>query len=303
MAIHINKTNRLLLATLCTLLALCLGLVYHQNKEAEIPASALNSGAEINPIDVFSTPEPLEYDAADEAPKTILFESPSPETDKIPDSNLTEKAPEPESTPRSPHDGFVYLKDAFPNAKFDVRYSTSHNFTGKIVEGYLSDNISLSEKAAEALKKASDTLEKKGYGILIYDAYRPKRAVDSFIVWGNQPENNLTKAEFYPDFEKSQLFKLGYLAKRSAHSRGSTIDLTIFDLKTGEPLDMGSPYDFLGPVSNHGSKLISETQTQNRNILKDAMKAAGFKELRTEWWHYELINEPFPETFFDFVIE
>lgn len=200
-------------------------------------------------------------------------------------------------------DGFVYISDALPEAKFEVRYATTHNFTGKVVEGYNSDHISMTVQAAKALQKASKILKEQGYGILIYDAYRPKRAVDFFIEWGEQPETNETKAEFYPDFEKQELFKLGYLAKRSGHSRGSTIDLTIFDLKTDELLDMGSPYDFLGKISNHGTTLISEEQTANRNILKDAMKAAGFKELRTEWWHYQLVNEPFPQTYFDFVIE
>lgn len=205
--------------------------------------------------------------------------------------------------PKGPHPGFVYISEVLPEAKLDIRYATDHNFTGRVVEGYLSDNVSLTKEAAGALKKASEELKIKGYGIIIYDAYRPKRAVDSFIKWGQEPEDNLTKDEFYPDFQKEQLFKLGYLAKRSAHSRGSTVDLTIYDLNTGDPVDMGSPYDFLGPVSNHGTSLITEAQTKNRNILKDAMKKAGFKELRTEWWHYELINEPYPDTFFDFVIQ
>lgn len=200
-------------------------------------------------------------------------------------------------------DGFVYLSEALPEARFDVRYATSHNFTGKVVEGYLSDRISATAKAAEGLQRASAALKEKGYGLLIYDAYRPKRAVDSFIKWGNSSEDNLTKAEFYPDIHKKDLFKLGYLARRSAHSRGSAIDLTLFSLRTNEPLDMGSPFDFLGSVSNHGTKLITEDQTKNRDILKEALKAAGFKELRTEWWHYQLIQEPFPDTYFDFVID
>jgi len=221
---------------------------------------------------------------------------------EMPTEQALEKSEE-NADAEGPHPGFVYISKALPEAKLDVRYATTHNFTGRVVEGYLSDNISITKEAAKALKKASEELKSKGYGIIIYDAYRPKRAVDSFIKWSQEPENNLTKAEFYPDFQKEQLFKLGYLAKRSAHSRGSTVDLTLFDLNTGEPLDMGSPYDFLGPISNHGTNLINETQTKNRNILKDAMKNAGFKELKTEWWHYELINEPYPDTFFDFVIQ
>lgn len=200
-------------------------------------------------------------------------------------------------------DGFVYISEILPEAKFDVRYATSHNFTGQVVDGYLSDNSCITAEAGEALKSASEALKKKGCGILIYDAYRPKRAVSFFMEWGEQPENNLTKDEFYPAFEKKELFKLGYLARRSPHSRGSTIDMTIYYLDTGESVDMGSPFDMMDPVSNYGTKLITETQTKNRNILRDAMKAAGFKELRTEWWHFQLVDEPYPDTYFDFVIK
>ncbi len=237
-----------------------------------------------------ATPEPATSEPAYE----IQAETPEPSREPV------QAAPE-SPWPKAP-EGFVYLKEALPDAKFDVRYATAHNFTGQVVEGYESDRIFCTIEAAEALKKVNALVSEQGYGLLIYDAYRPKRAVDFFIQWGNTPEDYSTKAEFYPDFEKADLFKLGYLAKRSAHSRGSTIDLTLFSRDTGEPLDMGSPYDFLGPISNHDTKLITEEQTRNRNILREAMKAAGFKELRTEWWHYQLVNEPYPETFFDYPI-
>ena len=199
--------------------------------------------------------------------------------------------------------GFVYLAHEIPDAMFDVRYATTDNFTGQVVDGYSSDHLCATVEAAKALKQVSSKLNSMGYGLLIYDAYRPKRAVEFFVKWGESPENNLTKLEYYPDIEKKDLFKLGYLAKRSAHSKGSTIDLTLFDLKTKIPLDMGSPFDFLGPISNHGTNLITNEQTKNRNILKDAMKDSGFKELKTEWWHYQLIKEPFPDTYFDFIIQ
>ncbi len=250
-------------------------------------------------------------------PQTIPIST--PQATKVSDSRNTFKNKTPESEQpiekennsnelsdkpqKSLPEGFVLLSVALPEARFDVRYATDHNFTGKVVDGYLSDHISITAKAAEAVQKASAALKKKGYGLLIFDAYRPKRAVDSFIQWGKSPEDNQTKDEFYPDIKKEDLFELGYLARRSAHSRGSAIDLTLIVLKTGELVDMGSPYDFLGSISNHGTKLISDTQTKNRNILKEAMKAAGFKEIRTEWWHYQLVNEPFPDTYFDFVIE
>lgn len=227
--------------------------------------------------------------------------SPTPETSTT--SATTTPEPEPEKKNTVLPEGFVHLKEFLPEARFEIRYATTHNFTGRVVEGYLSDNVSLTIEAAKALKKASDDLKSQGYGILIYDAYRPKRAVDFFIAWSKEPENNLTKEEFYPEFKKEELFNKGYLAKRSGHSRGSTVDLTLYYLDSGELVDMGSPYDFLGTISNHGTDKITEEQTRNRNILKDAMKKAGFKELRTEWWHYELLNEPYPDTYFDFVVE
>lgn len=235
-------------------------------------------------------------------PSESVSPSPTPTPTPTPSATPT-PTPEPEKKKSVLPEGFVYLKEYLPDAKFEIRYSTTHNFTGRIVEGYLSDNVSLTKEAAAALKKASDDLKSQGYGILIYDAYRPKRAVDFFIAWSKEPEDNLTKEEFYPEFKKEELFNKGYLARRSGHSRGSTIDLTLFYLDSGELVDMGSPYDFLGTISNHGTDKVTETQTRNRNILKDAMKKAGFKELRTEWWHYEHLNEPYPDTYFDFVVE
>ena len=229
-----------------------------------------------------------------------------------PDLGKESEIPEPQenvlATPEqesenSLHDGFLYIKEILPDAKLEIRYATSHNFTGKIVDGYLSDHVSLTVEAAEALKIVSVALNKMGYGIKIYDAYRPKQAVDFFIQWADCPEDMGTKAEFYPDYDKKELFSLGYLAKRSGHSRGSTVDLTLFNLDTGKDIDMGSSYDFLGPISNHGTTLITEEQTKNRDILKKYMNTAGFKELRTEWWHYGLINEPYPTTYFDFPVE
>ena len=257
--------------------------------------------AEPTPSDTESpinTPENNQPEPSDEP------NSEDPASDEISnDEPDTEKQSSGEKPKTALPDGFVYLKEYLPEARFEVRYATNHNFTGQVVEGYLSDNISLTKEAAQALKKASEDLKEQGYGILIYDAYRPKRAVDFFIEWGKQPEDYKTKDEFYPKFTKEYLFNNGYLARRSGHSRGSTVDLTLFYLDTGELVDMGSPYDFLDTISNHGTDKITEEQTRNRNILKEAMKRANFKELRTEWWHYTLINEPYPDTYFDFVVE
>lgn len=269
---------------------LTLGVLWIMGRLAEpAPTDSLTSSVSANPV--------ITSESAGLSPP--YPDAPAPLT--------VTSAPEPDSSPEPQKntlpEGFVYITDILPEARLEIRYATEHNFTGQVVPGYLSDRASLTHEAAKALKKAADALKEKGCGIRVYDAYRPKQAVSFFLEWAAKPEDGKTKAEFYPDMEKQALFKLGYLAKKSAHSRGSTIDLTLFSLSTGENLDMGSPYDFLGPISNHGTTLITVEQTRNREMLKKAMNDAGFKSISTEWWHYVLINEPYPETCFDFPVE
>ena len=161
----------------------------------------------------------------------------------------------------------------------------------------------LTEEAAAALKKAADSLEEQGYYIKIFDAYRPQRAVDHFIRWAKDLDDVKMKEQFYPEVDKSKLFELGYIAEKSGHSRGSTVDLTLVDIETNEELDMGSGFDFFGSISNHGTDLITPEQERNRNILRDAMVAAGFKIYPEEWWHYTLEDEPYPDTYFNFPVK
>ncbi len=203
-------------------------------------------------------------------------------------------------------EGFVFLEDVLggnAGVQYDIRYTTENNFSGKIVPGYETMKPCATVEAANALQKVAEALAKKGLGIKIFDAYRPERAVKYFIEWSGQPEDGLTKEAFYPSVQKTQLFQKGYLSKRSGHSRGSTIDLTLYSLGSGEDLDMGTPYDFLDPKSHFGAKGLTEEQTANRNLIKKAMEEGGFKSISTEWWHYVLINEPFPDTYFDFITE
>ena len=199
-------------------------------------------------------------------------------------------------------DGFVYLDKVLQNASYDVRYYTSNNFLGKRVDGYLAPKVILSQEAAQALAKVEKELAAKGYELKIFDGYRPQRAVDHFVRWAKDLKDTKMKPEYYPQVEKSDLFRLGYIAAKSGHSRGSTVDLTLLDAKTGKELDMGSSFDFFGPVSHHGTSLITEQQTANRNILRDAMLAAGYKLYDEEWWHYTLKNEPYPNSYFNFVV-
>ncbi|WP_424494427.1 M15 family metallopeptidase [Salinimicrobium sp. GXAS 041] len=202
-----------------------------------------------------------------------------------------------------PPEGFVYVHEMVPNVQYEIRYCGSNNFTGKPIPGYENATALLTSEAAAALQKVSQNLNEKGFLLKIFDAYRPQQAVDSFVEWARNPADTLTKRKFYPEIDKKNLFSLNYIASRSGHSRGSTIDLTLLDKSTGKELDMGSPYDFFGPVSHHGSPEISAKQQKNRLLLKNAMEAAGFRALQEEWWHYSLRNEPYPETYFDFPVK
>lgn len=213
----------------------------------------------------------------------------------------TESYPDPADRYTLP-DGFVYVTDVIPTAQLEIRYCSEDNFVGTVIDGYEAPKAILTEEAARALKKAAYILYEKGYYIKIFDAYRPQRAVNHFIRWAQDPNDTRMKEKYYPDVDKADLFRLSYLAKRSGHSRGSTVDLTLVDVSTGEEVDMGSGFDFLGEISHHGSPLITPEQEKNRNILKDAMVEAGFKPHPKEWWHYGLIDESYPDTYFDFPV-
>lgn len=197
---------------------------------------------------------------------------------------------------------FGYVTNSLDLAVLEIRYAGKHNFTGKPVEGYQQPKAILSKKALGQLEKAYRYFLRKGYTFKIFDAYRPQRAVNSFMAWARKKDDTLAKEEFYPKVAKKDLFSLGYIATKSGHSRGSTIDLTLIDLKTGKELDMGSPYDFFGEISHHATKQIRKAQKKNRKLLKKGMRKFGFIAYPKEWWHYTLYNEPFPDTYFDFPV-
>lgn len=199
--------------------------------------------------------------------------------------------------------GFVYLDEVIPEAQYQIRYYGKYNFTGSPVSGYKAPLAITTSKAANALKKVSDALSAKGYILRIYDAYRPQKAVNRFVAWSLDPSDIKNKALYYPELDKRNLFKLGFISRKSGHSRGSTIDLTLAYQKTGTLVDMGSPYDFFGDISYYNTSLVNTAQHQNRKILKDAMVRQGFKPYAKEWWHFTLINEPYPATYFDFNVE
>ncbi len=198
---------------------------------------------------------------------------------------------------------FVYVKEFIPTITLDMRYFGSHNFTGRPIHGYEKPVAILTKRATLALQEVEKYLNKKGLSLKIFDAYRPQSAVDHFKTWSLTPNDTIAKREFYPQLDKKNLFKLGYIANKSGHSRGSTVDLTLVDLKNHQEIDMGGPFDFFGAVSHHNYSNLSVKQKENRKILREAMATFGFKAYDKEWWHYTLRDEPYRKTYFDFIVK
>ena len=197
---------------------------------------------------------------------------------------------------------FVLLSETVPDAILEIRYYSTYNFVGDRINGYEEPCALLTKEAATALKKASDEVVSKGYRLKIYDAYRPQKAVTHFMNWAKDVSDIRMKKYFYPELDKSVLFDQGYIAEKSGHSRGSTVDLTLFDMNTEKELDMGGTFDYFGELSHPDYKQITAEQYENRMILRDAMLANGFKPLDEEWWHFTLKDEPFPDTYFTFPV-
>ncbi|MDR3277625.1 MAG: hypothetical protein LBT12_02535 [Oscillospiraceae bacterium] len=208
----------------------------------------------------------------------------------------------PPETPGLP-EGFTYVRDVNPGIRADLRYAGADNFTGAPADGYLSAQAAiLTTRAATALSAAQTALERDGLGLLIYDAYRPQKASDYFLAWSRTDDERM-RAQYFPDLMKSELHELGYIARRSGHSRGSTVDLTLVSLDTGVPLDMGGGFDLFDGRSWHGSEKITAVQSENREKLKAVMEKYGFTAYDREWWHYTYGGEPFPDTYFDFDVK
>ena len=198
---------------------------------------------------------------------------------------------------------FVLISEAVPDVILEIRYYSTYNFVGKRIDGYEEPLAFLTKEAAAALKQASDELVAKGYRLKIYDSYRPQMAVTNFKNWALDAEDTKMKEYFYPELEKDVLFPQGYIAEHSGHSRGSTVDLTLFDMKTEKELDMGGTFDYFGELSHPDYKEgLTEQQYANRMLLRETMLAHGFKPLPEEWWHFTLEKEPYPETYFTFPI-
>lgn len=206
---------------------------------------------------------------------------------------MTQKLPEP----------FTYLDD--PRIIYSLDYLTMNNFIGRPLPGYIKPVCIITRPAAKALMAVQDELDslKTGYVLKIFDTYRPTTTVDEFLRWSQDLSDQTQKAKYYPNINKTDLFKLGYLVARSSHSRGSTVDLTLAMTNSKQELDMGTIFDFFGEESHTESKLISVQAQQNRQFFNTIMAKHGFTNLPEEWWHYTLDNEPFPDTYFDFAVD
>jgi D-alanyl-D-alanine dipeptidase len=191
----------------------------------------------------------------------------------------------------------VHLSDVDPTILQDAKYAGSDNFLGRPVRGYAAAEVMLSREAALALSGAQRIARERGLSLLVFDGYRPQRAVDHFVAWGADLEDRTNEASFYPNVPKAELFERGYIAERSGHSRGSTVDLTL--TRDGRVLDMGTPFDFFDERSHTEHPSIVGEALANRLLLREIMEAAGFRNYVNEWWHYTLVDEPFPDTWFD----
>lgn len=232
-----------------------------------------------------------------------LLDGPDPGAASPPaDEPVPEVPPEP-AAPEPDSSGFVELSEAVPDAILEIRYYSTYNFVGERIDGYEAPVALLTREAAEALREVSDDLAEQGFRLKIYDAYRPQSAVDHFKRWAADPEEVSMKECFYPELDKSVLFSQGYISSKSGHSRGSTVDLTLFDMDTGKELDMGGVFDYFGNRSHPSYDGLTEEQAANRALLREAMLARGFKGINTEWWHFTLKNEPYPDTYFNFPVE
>lgn len=197
--------------------------------------------------------------------------------------------------------GFVPIYTVIDDAAYDIRYYSSNNFTGNKINGYKAPIAYMTKEGVKALSLAANDLRKQGYRLLIWDTYRPQKAVDNFVEWINNP-NDLGDKSFYPALKKSDLLKGQYIMEKSGHTRGSTVDLTLIK-KDGSFVDMGGTFDLFSEISHPDYKKLTREQKKNRKILHDAMIKAGFKGIDSEWWHFTLDNEPYPDTYFDFDVD
>ena len=200
-------------------------------------------------------------------------------------------------------DNFIYLTEVIPYVEFDLRYYSDNNFIGQPIPGYHGNALIVSLQSAIALKKVQQDLAYSNFALKFFDAYRPQQAVDYFVRWANDPDDIRMKAQYYPNVDKDELIPKGFIAAKSSHSRGSTVDVTIISLENGQELDMGTPFDLFDQKSWPSDTTVSVQQCANRQLLRSVMSKHGFAGLEEEWWHFTLFDEPYPDTYFDFPVK
>lgn len=224
-------------------------------------------------------------------------------------------------TPQYDSSDFVAITDVVPDVILEIRYYGTYNFVGTRIDGYKAPVAMLTRRAADSLRAVSDDVMSQGYRLKIYDAYRPQQGVDHFVRWAADIADTTMRRYFYPDVDKSLLFEQDYIMAKSGHTRGSTVDLTLFDMNTEKELDMGGTFDWFG-IESHPDfcgnpetgqydaaaaaatrRAITASQFENRMILRRAMLSHGFKPLDSEWWHFTLADEPYPDTYFEFPVK
>jgi D-alanyl-D-alanine dipeptidase len=193
-------------------------------------------------------------------------------------------------------DDFIFVDELVSGVRWDAKYATWENFTGRPVDGYLANRIVGSRALCAGLERARQNAASAGFGLLLWDGYRPQRAVDCFLRWSREPEDGRTKRRHYPNIDRPEMFEKGYVAAQSGHSRGGAVDLTLYCLATGELAGMGGDHDLMDSVSHH------EAEARNRRCLRFIMETSGFRSYACEWWHYTLRDEPYPDTYFDFPV-
>ena len=202
-----------------------------------------------------------------------------------------------------PASGFVVLTDIAPDIIVETRYYSNYNFVGQRIRGYEEPVALVTFDAALALKKAGENMRRMGYKLKIWDAYRPQMAVDHFIEWAKDLADVKMKQYFYPEEDKANLFVHGFIAARSSHSRGSAVDITLYDVENGYDIDMGGTFDYFGPRSYSDYPDLTEQQIMHRDLLRTVMHKHGFKGISTEWWHFILIDELYPNRYFNFPVK
>ncbi len=199
-------------------------------------------------------------------------------------------------------EGFVYLRDVDASIAYDIKYATKDNLLGRVVAGYQANVCICTLALAEALARLQAHLRSQNLALLVFETYRPEMAGTDVFHWTQDLSAQSTKAEYYPNVAKEDFYDLGYVVRQSAHTRGSTVDLTLVDLQTEQALDMGTPFDFMDSASHPADLTVSAQVYSNRQFLQQVMQEHGFNGIETEWWHFTLANEPFPENYFTFPV-